>query len=283
MSTGVTPPQQTTGERWEWTQDRYGEGMFSHEIGTERQRLGLLESVLDGHTRARFTALGLKAGDEVLEVGGGAGSVARWLAGQGARVTATDLDTRFLDDLTEVGVRVLRHDMYTEDFPPGSFDFIHARYLLIHLPDPDRAVARLAGWLRPGGTLLVEEPAIFPIMDSPHQAYRTALRAFRTHIEQSVGTDCAWARTLPVPLERVGLTDIGLDARIQPLNGGDNEAQWWRMNLEQSRAAMVAAGLAEEADFDAACRELASPDFHDLSLAVFTAWGRAQAAGSPTR
>ncbi|MEU3185740.1 methyltransferase domain-containing protein [Streptomyces sp. NPDC006923] len=274
MNAPVTPEKRPSGERWEWTQERYRDGMFSHAISSERRRLGLLQSVLDTHTRSRFTSLGLKPGDQVLEVGGGGGSVARWLAEQDARVTVTDLDTTFLDELAGRGVRVLRHDMYTEDFPPGSFDFIHTRYVVIHLPDPDRAVARLVEWLKPGGMLLVEEPASFPLLDSPHPAYRTIMRAFRTHLEQSVGSDTRWARTLPVPLEKAGLVDIGHDARIQLVHGGDDEAEWWRLNLEQSRPAVVAAGLADDNDFEAAYRELASPDFHDLSLAVLTAWGR---------
>lgn len=274
MDEQLAPAPRTPGERWTWTQDRYGDGVFSHAIDTERKRLDLLESILDGPTRSRFEALGLKPGDEVLEVGGGGGSVARWLAGQDARVTVTDLDTTFLEELTEHGVRVLRHDMYTEDFPPGSFDFIHARYVLIHLPDPDAAVARLVEWLRPGGVLLLEEPASFSVMDSPHPAYRTVMRAFRANLEQSLGSDTGWARTLPVPLEKAGLVEVGLDARLPIVNGGDLEARWWRLNLEQSRSTIVAAGLADDVDFDAAYRELESADFHDMSLAVVTAWGR---------
>ncbi|CAL9344157.1 tRNA 5-carboxymethoxyuridine methyltransferase [Streptomyces sp. enrichment culture] len=277
LTPALTPPrtERLPGARWAWNPDRYSEGMFSHALGTERRRLDLLESVLDEHTRNRFLSLGLKPGDRVLDVGGGGGSVARWLAGRGARVTVTDLDTTFLDDLADAGVAVLRHDMLTEDFPPGSFDFIHTRYVLVHLPDPDRAVARLAGWLAPGGTLLLEEPSSFPVLDSPHPAYRTVMRAFRTHLEQSVGSDTAWARSLPVPLRRAGLTEVGMDARFQQIHGDDAESQWWRLSLEQSRVGMVAAGLVEEADFEAAYREMSQPDFHDLSLAVLTAWGRA--------
>jgi SAM-dependent methyltransferase len=274
MTADLTPATQTPGERPERTQDRYSDGMFSHAISSERGRLGLLELLLDGHTRSRIGALGLKPGDRVLEVGGGGGSMARWMAEQGARVTVTDLDTRFLHELTDIGVRVLRHDVTTEDFPPGSFDLIHARYLVMHLPDPDGVVARLARWLSPGGVLMVEEPAAFPMMDSPHPAYRTVVRAFCTHLEESVGSDTRWARTLPVPLVSAGLVGIGHDARFQLINGGDAEAQWWRLNLEQSRSAMIDAGLVTDADFEAAYEELASPTFHDLSLAVLTAWGR---------
>ncbi|WP_052848773.1 class I SAM-dependent methyltransferase [Streptomyces avicenniae] len=261
-------------ERTSHEQERYADGLFGHAVPTELERLRLLESLLDGATRARLAALGLKPGDAVLEVGGGAGSVARWMAGQGARVTVTDLDTTFLTGLVDEGVTVLRHDLFTDDFPPGSFDVIHTRYVVMHLPEPDVAVARLANWLKPGGVLLLEEPATFPTEDSPHPAYRAAMRAFRAYLELSVGSDTSWARSLPVPLERAGLTGIGHHARIQPVKGGDAEARWWVLNLEQARAGMVAAGLATDAEIDAACAELVSPGFHDLSLAVLTAWGR---------
>ncbi|MFI0897333.1 class I SAM-dependent methyltransferase [Streptomyces sp. NPDC020983] len=271
-SASVHPPR----ERWEWKEERYRDGVFSHAVGTERERLRLLESVLDEHTRESFRRRGLRAGHRVLEVGGGGGSVARWLAEQGAEVTVTDLDTTYLDELAGHGVQVLRHDVYTEDFPAGSFDFIHTRYVVIHLPDPEKAVARLAGWLRPGGVLLLEEPAFFPIQDSPHPAYRTVMRAFRDHLESAVGTDTEWARTLPVPLEGKGLSGIGYDARFQRIAGGDAEAAWWQLTLEQTREAAVAAGRATDEDFEAAYRELNDPGFHDLSLAVFTAWGTRQ-------
>ncbi|GAA2251308.1 hypothetical protein GCM10010232_44130 [Streptomyces amakusaensis] len=273
MSTSPTADAAATDDRGEWKRERYRDGVFSHAVSTERERLKLLESVLDHHTRARFEGLGLREGHRVLEVGGGGGSVARWLAGRGARVTVTDLDTAFLDELADDGVRVLRHDVYTEDFPPGSFDFIHARYVVIHLPDPEKALARMAQWLAPGGVLVVEEPAFFPVKDSPHPAYRKVMRAFRENLESAVGTDTEWARALPVPFEGKGLTGIGHDARLQRITGGDDEALWWRLTLEQSRAAVVAAGLASDEDFEAAYAELTDPAFHDLSLAVFTAWG----------
>ena len=70
------------------------------------------------------------------------------------------------------------------------------------------------------------------------------------------------------------LADLGYDARFQLISGGDDEAEWWRFTLEQAREAIVGAGLAADEDFDAAYAELADPGFRDLSLAVFTAWGR---------
>jgi RHS repeat-associated protein len=50
----------------------------------------------------------------------------------------------------------------------ASFDLIHTRYVVLHLPDQDATIARLVFWPAPGGVLLLEEPAIFPV-----QARRT--------------------------------------------------------------------------------------------------------------
>ncbi|KAJ3820394.1 S-adenosyl-L-methionine-dependent methyltransferase [Lentinula raphanica] len=48
---------------------------------------------------------------------------------------------------------------FLEPFPfhPGSFDVVHMRFVLIHLPKPDNYIHRLASLLRPGGWLLLED------------------------------------------------------------------------------------------------------------------------------
>jgi SAM-dependent methyltransferase len=257
----------------EWRPERYRDGFLSHGLTTEHERLRILESILDPHTTEKLADLGVGSGWRCLEVGAGAGSIARWMAHQGATVTATDLDTSFLDQLDEPGLTVLRHDMYLDDFPPGSFDLIHARYVVVHLPDQDTAISRLTSWLAPGGVLLLEEAAFFPIRDTPDSAYRSVLLALRDFLEDSVGTDTDWAKALPAPLRGKGLTDIGCQTRVQPLQGGGAEAQWWRLTLEQSRPHIVARGTVADSMFDRAFAELADPAFQSRSLAVFTAWG----------
>ncbi|KAF8826158.1 hypothetical protein HHX47_DHR6000669 [Lentinula edodes] len=42
-------------------------------------------------------------------------------------------------------------------FHPGSFDVVHMRFVMIHLPNPDDYIHRLASLLRPGGWLLLED------------------------------------------------------------------------------------------------------------------------------
>ena len=79
----------------------------------ELARLQLLQARSDGRTFARLTRFGSLAGEVCLEVGAGAGSVARWLAvqaGPSGRVVATDADPRFLAGHELAGVEVRRHD-----------------------------------------------------------------------------------------------------------------------------------------------------------------------------
>ena len=50
-----------------------------------------------------------------------------------------------------------RHDVAREAPPGDPFDLVHARLVLVHLPDRERALAAMVGALRPGGWLLVED------------------------------------------------------------------------------------------------------------------------------
>jgi hypothetical protein len=60
-------------------------------------------------------------------------------------VTATDLDTGFLTELSLPNLDVLRHDVTSDEFPAGSFDLVYVRAVLMHIPDW-MAVLRLPPW-----------------------------------------------------------------------------------------------------------------------------------------
>jgi SAM-dependent methyltransferase len=134
---------------------------FPHTGADERRRLDLFEERLDPVTIRRIGLLGLAPGARCLEIGGGRGSMARWLCeyvGPKGRVTATDLDTGFLSELSLPNLDVLRHDVTTDEFPEASFELVHVRAVLMHIADRMATLRRIASWLAPGGWLLVEEP-----------------------------------------------------------------------------------------------------------------------------
>ena len=50
---------------------------------------------------------------------------------------------------------MVRHDVTVDPCPGEPFDLIHARFVLCHLPGRQQVLQRLAGWLKPGGCLLI--------------------------------------------------------------------------------------------------------------------------------
>jgi tRNA A58 N-methylase Trm61 len=67
----------------------------------------------------------LRVGWRCLEVGGGAGSITRWLSeatGTTGRVVATDIDTRFPGDVSADNVEIRRHDVTSDPLEEDAFD-----------------------------------------------------------------------------------------------------------------------------------------------------------------
>src|SRR5262249_41220134 len=107
--------------------------------------------------------LGVGEGWVCWEVGGGAGSIASWLArrvGAGGHVLGTDIDPRHLEALEALGLshlQVQRPDVGRGPVPPQAFDPIHARLVFMHVPTADQVLPQLVLALKPGGCLLIED------------------------------------------------------------------------------------------------------------------------------
>ena len=127
--------------------------VFSNAWEMADRRLEALELEHDPTTKRRALATGLKSGWRCLEVGAGRGSIVRWLSdvvGSSGHVSAVDIDTRFLDELSSGNVEVHRLDVVNDALPIAQFDFVHTRVLLMHLPERGLAEAGIgiaAGWL----------------------------------------------------------------------------------------------------------------------------------------
>jgi SAM-dependent methyltransferase len=91
----------------------------------------------------------------VLDVGCGAGTLARKLAKSVPHVDGVDLSPVMVEaarrDAPPNGT-VSVGDALTFDPPPGSYDAVLSSAVLHHLPLAE-ALPRMAGWLRPGGVL----------------------------------------------------------------------------------------------------------------------------------
>lgn len=96
----------------------------------------------------------------VLDVGGGLGQIACWLAAQGHQVTLAEPAQEMLDyaqrRLTRYPIRVLPlalQDLQGVLEEEAPFDLVVCHAVLEWLQDPDQAVERLKSWVAPGGYL----------------------------------------------------------------------------------------------------------------------------------
>ena len=242
-----------------------------------RQRLALLEDFLDPVTRRRISALGLRPGWQCLEVGGGGGSVARWLCeqvGNAGHVTATDLDTRFLDGIGAANLTVLQHNLVTDPMPEAQFDLVHVRWLLHHLPQREQVLPKLAATVRPGGWLLIEDVDFFPLQSSEPPLYVEFMLALSQTVVLDAGGDRYWSRKLPALVTELGLADIGADADIPMLRGGGPIAKFFQLTSEQVREKILAHGFLTADRFDAGHALLDDPSLWGFAGAGIGVWGR---------
>jgi SAM-dependent methyltransferase len=244
-------------------------------------RFEALAAVYDPMTTGHFDRLGVGEGWRCLEVGAGGGSIVRHLServGPTGRVLATDIEPRFLDPLADLpNVDVCRHDVVVDPLPEEEFDLIHARLVLVHVPERLIAIHRLVQALRPGGWLLIEDgdgvltgdSCLDPQTDEEHLANR--MRAGLMELLKERGVDFSFARSLFRIFRAEGLVDVAGDGYVA---FSDTVRILERANILQLREAFVAGGLATEPEIERFLAWLDEPHPQLAAPFVFSAWGR---------
>jgi SAM-dependent methyltransferase len=239
------------------------------------QRLTLLESIYDPGTISRLTALGVGEGWRCLELGAGAGSMTRWLCdrvGPEGRVTAVDLEPMFIERDPRPNLEIHRRDILAEGFPGDGYDLIHARALFMHLPRRDELIADLAGHLRPGGVILLEEGDCFPLATCESALHNEVWDHIHAVVTK-MGGDWCWARHLPARLSAAGLGGVTSIVEGQMYRGGSPWAELMAMSWEQVTPLLVEDGLALE-QIAKATAELSDVNRWYPAIALIAAWGR---------
>lgn len=244
------------------------------------QRFDALAELFDPVTFRHLTGVGVSAGWRCWEVGAGGPNVPAWLAervGTGGRVVASDIDTAWMSQHGGA-FEVVTHDVGEDEPLAGPFDLVHARLVLVHVPQREKALASMVSALRPGGWLVVEDadpalqPLICPDEYGPAQHLANRLRqGFRALLVQR-GADLAFGRSLPRLLRDAGLRDVQADGFF-PITGPACTALE-AATVRQVRNRMTAAGLATDADIDQHLTNVNSGALDLATSPLISAWGR---------
>lgn len=253
---------------------------FDNQSPEAGAQLRTLESFLDPITASRLAEPILGPGMLCWELGAGGGSIARLMArtaGPSGHVTATDIDPSHI--APQGNLSVLRHDACDDPPAGGPFDVIHARLVLLHLPERKQILRKLIRALAPGGWLLVEEfdcTVPLRVLTAPTD---TAAKLFQQVLDtilgalQDRGADLAWAQNVHTEMALAGLTDVDTITYSESWTGGSTGACLHALNSYQLEPRLVAAGLSGEEL--RGFRELTSdPRFAALSYQFVSTRGR---------
>jgi SAM-dependent methyltransferase len=243
-------------------------------------RFAALSALFDGVTDRHVGALGIGPGARCWEVGAGGPAVPRLLAaraGPTGHVLATDLDVSWVDRVP-TAVEVRRHDVAADEPPAGGFDLVHARLVLVHVPERDEALRRMASAVRPGGWLLLEDfdvtlqPLACPDPRTADDERANRIRLGLVDLLSRRGADLRYGRTLPSRLREVGLARVGADAYfpVSLAAAGALEIA----NVTQVRDGLVAGGHATAEEVDAHLAAVAAGRIEVVTPPLVSAWGR---------
>jgi SAM-dependent methyltransferase len=225
-----------------------GHYVFAKGDSIASQRLQLLAEIFDPVSHACFERIGVAPGWSCWEVGAGYGTIAQWLHERIAPdgyVLATDLDPRFLARLAQHNLRVLRHDIVDGPLPARSFDLIHARLLLCHLPSRERVLDRMIEALKPGGWLVIED--FDGLSLPPNPTLNPAERLLRSsaavrELLRSAGAELNFGRRVAGLLRERGMSDVNAEGRVF-LSDEERFVRFQRLTIEQVQDELLARKL----------------------------------------
>ncbi len=228
---------------------------FPNSQSIAGERLELLAKIFDPLSHACLDRVSIQKGWSCWEIGAGCGTIASWLCdrvGGSGSVLATDLEPRFVQPLACVNLEVMQHDIVRDPCPKSTFDVVHARLLLSHLPEREQVMDSMIAALKPGGWLIIEDFDVLSLLADP-QANPTE-RALKTQAALRElllrrGADLRFGRRLSGRFHAHGLTQIAAEGRLFMWESGSIFTRFLRLTYEQVRDQIIGLGLITAADF----------------------------------
>ncbi|MBC8008312.1 MAG: methyltransferase domain-containing protein [Prolixibacteraceae bacterium] len=271
----MSKSETTAGRSSEW-----GRYVLDNAAPQTPARFSALAELYDTATIRHLQQIGVDRGWRCWEIGAGPGSIAQWLAGRcgpDGSVLATDIDTRFLGQSAHANLTVRRHDIVADPLPDEPFDLIHARLVLVHLPERERALDRMVAALKPGGWLLTEEFDSVSQLSAPDRhPGEVTLKSAAAMREAMIGrgVNAGFGRALAGHLRVRGLQDISAEGRMHMWQGKSLGTHLMKANLEQLREAILGTGSVTALEFEDDLARLDQEDFMTPSPAMWSVAAR---------
>ena len=220
-------------------------------------RLRILHGLYGPGTRRLLLEAGLRRGMRVADFGCGVGMVTGLLAelvGTEGHVVGIDSSGAQLAEasrwLNPAGTNTSFVEASATDtgLSPGSFDLVYCRFLLLHLPEPERALREMRSLLKPDGILVCEDGDLTSASSEPPSALGAFADLFG-RLGPKRGLDYALGRRLFHMVLAAGFPAPETTFNQPVMARGENK-RLLELSVAEAGPAFVDAGLitAEELD-----------------------------------
>lgn len=235
-----------------------------------------LAAAYDPITTERLAATGVRPGWHCLEIGAGGGSVAHWLTAAvstGGTVLATDINPRHLRPAP--GLSIKRHDVVHDPLPERRFDLIHARLVLLHLPERLAVLDNLVRALKPGGWLHLDEFDISygPALAGPDPELYERFLAAKAELMRVAGARGTWGHEAGAAMAAAGLEAVDPRPHVRVWDRHSPGLQLLVHHTRHLRDQFVAVGFGDD-DLARVRDVMAHPEFRACSCVFYTVRGR---------
>ena len=254
----------------------------------ESARLQRQSEELRPDSAALLDRVSLGPGQAAIDLGCGPRGILDLLAQRvapGGRVVGLDADPahvamarQFIAHHALGGVQIMAADARRTGLPPGSFDLVHARTLLVNVPEPAEVLAEMVRLAAPGGWVASLEPdGDCSFCHPAHLGYTRIRDLFRAGTGRP-GADLLIGRRLAELYRQAGLRDIGVEARAGVYRAGDSRRMVGPDLARSMHPVIVSLGLADQQkldELDCAVRaHLDDPRTLVMPHLSFLVWGR---------
>jgi ubiquinone/menaquinone biosynthesis C-methylase UbiE len=258
----------------------------------ESARLQRQADELVPESTALLDRVGLRPGERAIDLGCGPRGVIEllaervspggWVVGMDADVTHVTMARDLVAQRSLGDVEIVEGDARHTGLPSHSFDLVHARTLLVTIPDPAEVVTEMVRLARPGGWVVGLEPDTEYALCFPSSPAHERLCDIFPVVFSRNGADPRIGRRMAELYRQAGLDDVQVEARATLYPAGHSR-RTIRVDLIRSmRPQVLELGLVEERaldELDAAARaHLDDPHTLVMPGLMFLAWGRKPAS-----
>jgi len=254
----------------------------------ETARLRRQSDELRSQSVELLDCIGLLPGQSAIDLGCGPSGILNLLSAAvslGGHVVGLDADPvhtamagRYVGELGLSNVEVVTADARRTGLPSDSFDLVHARTLLVTIPEPAMVVAEMVRLAKPGGWVASQEPDVeHALCYPPLPAWDRLREVFRASFGRS-GADLRIGRRLTELYRQAGLQEIDVVVHAPAYPAGHSRRTILPDLVRSLHPMILGLGLCDErelAELDRDVRaHLADPRTLMMPHLLVVAWGR---------